>query len=262
MVDPGVELALALGAGVYVVGLRRAWRTAGPRRLVTPAQVGFALAGWCATAIALLPPLDTAAARSLTAHMAQHVLLLAVAAPLLAAGAPLRGVVWALPASWRRPALARLRRVAYGRHRRWTAWAVGALLTQTVVMWGWHAPALYQAALRQPVLHALEHASYLMTATAFWWAIGLGSGRPRGASVLLVFAAALPGSALGAAMTLAATPWYRAYPSLADQQQAGVVMWAFSGLAYVLVAAVVFGAWLSGTERDTPGRPLATVVVP
>ena len=88
MADPGVELALALGAGVYVVGLRRAWRTAGPRRLVTPAQVRFALAGWCATAMALLPPLDTAAARSLTAHMAQHVLLLAVAAPLLAAGAP------------------------------------------------------------------------------------------------------------------------------------------------------------------------------
>jgi putative membrane protein len=258
--DPGVELALAAGAAVYVLGLRRVWRTAGPGRLVTPAQVWLAGAGWCATAVALLPPLDTAAGHSLTAHMVQHVLLLAVAAPLLAAGNPLPAVLGALPASWRKPAQARARQVAVSRHRRWATWAAAALVAQTVVMWGWHAPALYEAALRQPALHALEHASYLVTAAAFWWAIGLGSGRPRGGSVLLVFAAALPGSALGAAMTLAATPWYRTYPSLADQQQAGVVMWAFSGLAYVLVAAVVFGAWLSGTERDTPARPLPTVV--
>jgi putative membrane protein len=257
-----VELALAVGVGVYALGVRHVRSTAGPGRLVTPAQVRWTAAGWCATAFALLPPLDTAAGHSLTAHMVQHVLLLAVAAPLLAAGNPLPAVLWALPASWRAPALARARRLASSRHRRWATWATAALLAQTVAMWGWHAPALYEAALRQPALHALEHATYLATAAAFWWAVGLGNGRPRGASVLLVFAAALPGSALGAAMTLAATPWYPTYPSLADQQQAGVVMWAFSGLAYVLVAAVVFGAWLSGAERDTPGRPVPTVVAP
>ncbi|HJP66519.1 MAG TPA: cytochrome c oxidase assembly protein [Actinomycetota bacterium] len=257
-----MELVLAAGAGIYGLGLRRVWRTAGPGRLVSGAQARLFAGGWFVTALALLPPLDTAAGHSLTAHMVQHVLLLAVAAPLLAAGAPLPTALWALPVSSRESALAGWRRLVRSRHRHWGTWAVAALVAQSLAMWGWHAPPLYEAALREPALHALEHASYLVTAAAFWWSVGLGAGRPRGASVLLVFAAALPGSALGAAMTLAGAPWYAAYPSLADQQQAGVVMWAFSGLAYVLVAAVVFGAWLSGAERDTPGRPLPTVVVP
>jgi cytochrome c oxidase assembly factor CtaG len=87
--------------------------------------------------------------------------------------------------------------------------------------------------------------------------VGLGAARPRGGAVAAVFVAALPGTALGAALTLAAKPWYPDYPSLADQQLAGVVMWGFAGLAYVLAAAVVFGMWLRSVERDTPARPIS-----
>jgi putative membrane protein len=192
--------------------------------------------------VSVLPPVDAAAERSLVAHMVQHVVLLVVAAPLIAAGAP------------------RLARATALRDRHWTACVLGTLAVQSAVMWAWHAPVLYDAALRHDPLHAVEHASYLLTAAAFWWCVGVGSARPRGGAVPVVFAAALPGSALGAALTLAAHPWYPAYPTMSDQQLAGVVMWGFGGLAYVLVAAVLFGLWVRAMETDTPPRPVVSEV--
>jgi cytochrome c oxidase assembly factor CtaG len=217
--------------------------------------------GWCfaaalaTCAAALLPPLAAQADHSLVAHMVQHVLLLVVAAPLLALGAPLPTLLWALPARGRRWASVPWRRALRSHARQWPAWVAGTLLVASVVMVAWHAPALYEAALRHEALHALEHVSFLATATALWWSVGVGSGRPKGAAVAVVFVAALPGTALGAALTLAGRPWYAGYPSLGDQQLAGVVMWGFAGLAYVLMAAVLFGAWLRGLERESPARP-------
>ncbi|MGI9034120.1 MAG: cytochrome c oxidase assembly protein [Acidimicrobiales bacterium] len=197
--------------------------------------------GLASAVVAIGPPLDGAAEHSLTAHMAQHVVLMVVAAPLVAAGA-------------------RAPQLVAARDRHWATWALGSLVVQAVVMWAWHAPVPYDAALSHEPLHAVEHLSYLVTAAAFWWCVGVGSPRPRGAAVPVVFVAALPGSALGAALTLAGHPWYRAYPTMADQQLAGVVMWGFGGLAYVLVAAVLFGLWVRSLEADTPGRPLLSGV--
>jgi putative membrane protein len=197
--------------------------------------------------------------------MVQHVLLLVVAAPLLALGAPLPTLLWALPAPWRDRAMPVWRRLLRSHGTRWLAWAGGALLAESVVMAAWHAPVLYRAALRHEALHGLEHASYLLTAVAFSWAVGVGSARRHGSAVAVVFVAALPGTALGAALTLASRPWYPEYPSMADQQLAGVVMWGFAGLAYVLAAACLFGVWLRGLERDNPdhlvGLPLAQEMV-
>lgn len=191
---------------------------------VARCHVAAFAAGLGVTGVALVPPFDDAAARSLTAHMVQHVLLIAVAAPLLGGGLPPSG------------------------RRRWRSWAVATLAVQAIVMWAWHAPGLYEAALRHEPVHALEHLSLLGTATVFWWVLDVR--RPAGSAVAFVFAAALPGSALGAAMTLAASAWYPSYPALADQQLAGVVMWAFAGLAYVVMGAVVFGVWLARSERE------------
>lgn len=221
---------------------------------------GLFTAGLAAVAVAVLPPLDGAAERSLTAHMVQHVVLIVVAAPLLAIGTPVPALLRVLPAGMGRQATTAWRRALISRDRYWATWAVAALVVQSAVMWAWHAPVLYEAALHFEPLHGLEHLSYLVTSVVFWWCVGLGSVRQRGGAVPVVFAAALPGSALGAALTLAAGPWYRDYPRMADQQLAGVVMWGFAGLAYVLVAAVLFGLWVRAMERDTPGRPVASGV--
>jgi putative membrane protein len=247
--DVVVAILLLSTAGTYAVGVRRA---GGRGRLVTPGQIGCFAAAMVTLAVALLPPLAERADHGLVAHMVQHVLLLVVAAPLLALSAPLPTLLRALPAG---VAVGPWRRVLRSHARRWLAWVSATLVVSSAVMLVWHAPVLYEAALHHEAVHALEHVSFLATATAFWWAVGLGSPRPRGAAIAVVFVAALPGTALGAALTLAGGPWYRDYPSLADQQLAGVVMWGFAGLAYVLAAAVVFGMWLRSVERDSPARP-------
>lgn len=255
MAELAVLPALAALGVAYGVGVSRAWRAAGRGRLVRVSQARSFAAAEVVLAIALLPPLATSAHDSLTAHMVQHVLLLVVAAPLLAAGAPLPALLWALPAGARERGLALWRMALRGHTHSWAAWAVVSLVAQGVVMLLWHAPVLYQAAVHHEVLHVLEHASYLTTGTAFAWAVGVGSVHRHGAAVPVLFVAALPGTALGAALTLAGTPWYADYPSMAGQQLAGVVMWGFAGLAYVLAAACLFGLWLAGLERQTPARP-------
>ncbi len=244
------------GAGLaYAVGLSRMWDSAGRGRLVRVSQVrNFVIAQVVLVAALAMPH------GSLTAHMVQHVLLLVVAAPLLAMGAPLPTMLWALPERRRERALGLWRASVQSHARTWTLWVSAALVAQSVVMLAWHAPFLYEAALSHEVLHVLQHGSYLATATVFWWAVGLGATGKHGGAVLVLFVAALPGTVLGAGLTLAGTPWYDLYPSLSDQQLAGVVMWGFAGLAYVLAAACVFGSWLAGLERETPARPFEPAI--
>jgi putative membrane protein len=241
-------LAAMLGASglLYAVGLSRSNRR--------PRHVRNFVAGQVVLAVAVVMPHG-----SLTGHMVQHVLLLVVAAPLLATGAPLPTMLWALPTRWQEPALGWWRTALRSHGRSWAVWVGLALVAQSVVMLAWHAPALYDASVRHGALHAVQHASYVVTATMFWWAVGLGSARRHGAAVPVLFVAALPGTVLGAGLTLANSPWYTEYPSLSDQQLAGVVMWGFAGLAYVLAAAGLFGLWLAGLERETPARPLEPV---
>jgi len=40
-----------------------------------------------------------------------------------------------------------------------------------VALWVWHLPALYQAALGNAAIHAIEHTCFLATACLFWWAL-------------------------------------------------------------------------------------------
>jgi putative membrane protein len=198
-----VPLALPIGLGV----LYATWRTR-----TTARQHAVFGAGLAVLALAVGPPLDIVADRSLTAHMTQHVLLLTVVPPLLVAGFPV-----AARATWRA--------------------ACAAVALQTIVMWCWHVPSAYGAASGSSPLHALEHLSFLAVGLAFWAAAlapGIGVGVP-----LLLFVAALPGTGLGVALTFASSPWYAAYPDLGSQQLAGVVMWAGAGTVYLAGAAVL-----------------------
>jgi cytochrome c oxidase assembly factor CtaG len=180
-------------------------------------------------AAALSPPVDQLAHRHLAAHMTQHVLLVVVAAPL--AG-------WSI----RRPA---------GRHW-WFVLVVGAVATDAALVL-WHVPALYDSANRALPVHAAEHLSLFLTAALFWWAATrVEAGERQVVAVLAVFATSLPATLLGAAMTFSSTTWYRLYPSLADQQLAGAVMWGAGGMLTALAAVLL----LAGVLRAAgPARP-------
>ncbi len=256
--DPPTVVLVALAGAAYASGAHRWARQTGRPMLRPTALASFGL-GLVTTAIALASPIDTRADTSLTAHMVQHVLLLSVAGPLLALGAPLPTLLWALPPKARRRALAGTRRLLHTHDRRFPVWVGASLVAEALVMWGWHLPNAYQAAVRDPALHAAEHASFLASATVAWWSVANGRRSRRGAAAIAALIGSLAGMALGSAMVLAPNPWYPIYvtagraAALGDQQVAGVVMWAFGGMAAIIAGAGLFASWLAGiSSHDAP----------
>ena len=261
MADLAVVAALALA---YAAGRDR-WSRAAHRSTVPRLMALAFYAGVGAIAVATASPLDEAASRSLTAHMTQHVILITVAAPLLAIGRPIPTLLWALPTRARRRATACARRTmrAYADHV--VACVGGAVVVQGVVMWAWHVPIAYEAALHHPPLHLLEHTTFLLSATIAWWSVAAASRRYRGAAAVAALLGSVPGAVLGAAMVLSPRPWYPSYvtgstaSALVDQQVAGVVMWAFGGMAVVITGAAFFASWL-GHEPAPAVRPVSRSV--
>lgn len=262
------DVAFVVALGLAYAAGRERWSRAARRSTVPwPTALAFYV-GLVAIAAATSSPLDSAAQRSLTAHMTQHVILLAVAAPLLAIGRPVPTLLWALPAGARRRTTGVARRLTRSHGRHVALWIGGAVLVQGAVMWAWHVPVAYEAALRHPPLHFLEHATFLLAATAAWWAVAVAGRRFRGAAAVAALLGSVPGAVLGAAMVLSPRPWYPTYVTgsvshaLVDQQIAGVVMWAFGGMAVVITGAAFFASWLAHEPapavRPIAGRAAAT----
>jgi putative membrane protein len=244
-------------AGLFVLGglyTRGAWRQRGsrrPARSLPRWRLASFLAGTATVAVALLPPIDHLAETSLTAHMVQHLLLVVIAAPLMAAG---RWMTVAAMAG--APVRATVRRIAP--LVRWLlARPVTVWVMHTTVLWIWHVPRLYVAALADPLLHALEHITLLGTGLLFWLVVadpGLHSRLGSVPAAGYLFAAAMQCGILGALLTLSSTPWYPAVSTandpLVDQQLAGVLMWIPATLVYLVATLAVLAKPLS--RRDRP----------
>jgi cytochrome c oxidase assembly factor CtaG len=235
----GPLLLVVMLAGAYGAGVRRVHGWPAARTLPY-------FAGVVAIAVALLPPLDTHAERLLSAHMAQH-LLLGLAAPLcLAVGAPAR---LALAAS-RGPARRRLAQVLHALPLRpafgWAAWSA--------VMLGTHLTGLYELALRDPFVHALEHVAYLVSGLLFWIPLVAADPLPRppGPAARFVWLlAAMPPMGIIGARLVTGTVAYPSYPSLSDQRTAAGLMWgAGSLLMSAALVAIVFSALLGEEARQ------------
>jgi putative membrane protein len=259
-VDPAAVAAVAVAGGSYAAGLRRLWRSRRGRG-ASPLRALSFLGGLVALLAAVASPLDGAADVLLSAHMVQHLLLLAVAPPLLILGRPLVVGMQGLPEGLRRDARRLGRRPAVRAIIRAVTHPGFAWLLLVVVVWGWHVPAAYERAVSHPSLHALEHGTFLAAALLFWWpALEPGDGRrlPRGADVLYMLTTWLQSGALGALFTLAPAPVYHVYAvqalvrggsALADQQVAGLIMWLPGGLIYLGAACAMFVGWLTASER-------------
>src|SRR5947207_13692427 len=93
--------SLVITLALYAAGVRRLWCNAGRGRGVRTVEVVAFACGWLALLMALSAPLDEWSEQSQAAHMVQHELLMVIAAPLVAAGAPMIGLPWAMPSRWR-----------------------------------------------------------------------------------------------------------------------------------------------------------------
>ena len=213
----------------------------------------MAFAGFAVLAISLSPAAHALADRGLEPHMAQHVALVIAAAPLIILGRPLPAVLLGIP-RFARPPLLRLARLLPRTLSPTGIWTV--TLVQGAAFWIWHDPPLYDAALRHGGLHALEHATFVITALVYWWAIvHAGEAGERGyvLAMLASVVTVIQGSVLGLLMLVASTPWYAAYDGSSDalgqQQGAAALMWGITGSVYMLATAVLL--WRLLAELDS-----------
>ncbi len=214
---PALALLYWIPYGVRVRTLRAQGRPV-PRW-----RQGCYASGLVVLAIALSPPVDTLSDQLLVAHMVEHLLIGDIAALLVVLG--LTG-----------PVLAPLLRV------RWLGWL--RILAHPVVavsIWGinfylWHVPALYQGALRHPLLHALEHATFLAFGIAVWMGLLGPLPKPRwfsnAARLVYIVAVRLIGTVLANVMIFSGTVFYPFY-------RPGDAHWHISPIADQISAAGV-----------------------
>ncbi|ESY83326.1 MULTISPECIES: cytochrome c oxidase assembly protein [unclassified Mesorhizobium] len=259
-----ITLPLAAIALIYALGASRLWRRSSRGRSERTRQVLLFAAGWGVLTGALVSPIHALGERVFAAHMIEHELLMAVAAPLLVAACPGAALIWALPAALRRGT----GRLTHGRivQAIWTVASrpLNATIIHGIAIWIWHVPVLFEAALQQGVLHYAQHASFLGTALLFWWVILPRSGRQQacGSAVMHLFFTSLHTGLLGVLLLLSPRLWYPqnaggaalwGLTPIEDQQLAGLVMWVPAGLIYGGAALLLAGLWISksGTREVT-----------
>lgn len=252
--EPWAIAALAIASVCYLLGLPHV------RKSLSRWNIASFAAGMLMLALTLMSPIHELGSQLFSAHMAQHELLMLIAAPLLVLGRPGIVILWALP----RPArvslghLTKLSLVANS----WTAVSspLAAWLIHGATLWIWHVPVLYQATLQSELVHAAQHATFLGTALLFWWTLIRGSaGRMSyGAAVAYVFTTGVHTSVLGALLTISSRLWYPIYQgrtiiwglsALEDQQLGGLIMWVPAGLVYIALGLWLFAGWLRESDR-------------
>ena len=259
---PEVVLPLLLVLGLYARGLvALRWPETGP---VRSWQAACFAAGWLALVVALISPLCRMAATLVSAHMVQHVILVAIAPPLLVLAAPMAPLVHGLPRRWREIVAhwGEVRPVRLARGRLGAPMIAGLLYGAAI--WLWHLPLLYQAALLSEALHLLMYALLVAAGILFWRSL-IASARQEpgghGGAIVSALATTIHTGLLGALLTFAPTPWYpllaqRAagwgLTALEDQQLAGLVMWVPMGSIYLVSSVCLMAAWLCALERRRP----------
>jgi putative membrane protein len=161
--DPGVLIGIAVAEGLYLraLGILRARGVHVPRWQVAAFHGAILL--WIA---GLVWPVDAYEDELLSAHMTQHVLIADLAAPLLLMGIRNPVLGFLLP----RSALVTLARTGWLR-RAWRSLhrPLVAVPLYVAVFYGWHMGPAFEAAVRHPLVHALQHMSLIGATLLVWW---------------------------------------------------------------------------------------------
>ena len=142
-----------------------------------------------------------------------------------------------------------------------------AWLLYAGILWLWHLPVAYDAALADRALHDLEHAAFFLGAVLFWWPVIHPAPRFRCASrhssrIVYLVLAAFQTAALGLLLTVAPVVLYRTYATanglgaLDDQAWGGVVMWGLGGLIdMIAVLVLLYRSFGAGSARLPAPHP-------
>lgn len=247
---PAVLFVIALGVGTYVVRWRRA-RAETTRHRPGVGRLLLWLGGMTVLFAALVSPIDTLGDQLLVMHMVQHILLLDIAPILLILG---------LSRVLLRPVTRRITLVE--RRAGFLAHPVFAAILYVAVMWIWHIPSLYDAAVGNDAIHALEHLCFAFAGGLYWWHL-FSPIRARarlsglGPVVYMLFSK-LGVGLLGIALTFApealyphyehGTPWGLSPDT--DQSLAGLVMATEQSIVMGIALAWLFMRMLAESDRE------------
>lgn len=267
--DPFILASLVFLAAGYVAGIRQLRAQRGRDAPVRPTHAAAFAAGLLCLFIALISPLDVLALELLSVHMIQHMILMNLAAPLIVLGAPVRTLLWLLPPRGRQQIGRGKRRLEQRGIPRYLLWHPLLLwLVYAAVLWIWHLPRFYEAALRHEWVHDAQHLMFFAASCLFWRVMFDPIGRlrmSRALAVVYLFTTSLHATLLGVFMALAPSLWYKTYADrapawglapLEDQQLAGYVMWMPACMMYALIAAIIFAQWLSDENVPPAAKPL------
>jgi cytochrome c oxidase assembly factor CtaG len=258
--DPTVAIPLIATALGWLWAIRRIERHHRHNPVPRLRAASFLL-GLAAVALALQSGIERYDTTLFSIHMAQHLLLLLVAPPLLLLGMPVT-VVLRVASPWLRRRV--VLPILHSALVRFVAHPVTAWLTFTGVMWVTHFSPLFDIALENPAVHDLEHVLFLGSALLFWFPVVGADPAPSRlgypARALYVLLQMPPSSFLAVAILSATQPLYRHYQelgapygvtALADQQSAAGIMWISTDLILIAAILVVVGAWMRHDERRT-----------
>jgi putative membrane protein len=219
---------------------------------------GLALIG-----VALLSPIDTLGETDLvSAHMAQHLLIGDLSAPLLLIG--LRWPVYPF-------LLPRAMAAAVGRSQpirktfRFLKQPLVAAPLWILILYGWHIAPAYEAALRHPVLHAVQHQTFIVGSLLVWVSV-LEPNRARVPGGLWKIAHILgtrfAGMFLGMAFVIVSHPFYSGFygdraleHGLTPNQDQGIAGGMMLGLDFVvMLGALCFIFMRSADDADREAR--------
>jgi putative membrane protein len=249
-----LPILIPIGAYVwfYVRRFREVRRSSGPRGAGTRQLAAF-IGSLAVIFVALVSPLDGLGEDYLfSAHMVQH-LLLGDIAPLL--------MLLALSRVIMRPLTRRLQSVerAFGP----LAHPASALILWLGLVYLWHVPSLYDAALEQPALHALQHVSFFTAGVLVWWPLIQPVPMRNRLTGMWTFgyigAAKLGLASLGLYLTWTSTVAYTYYEhvprvwglsAISDQNVGGAIMMVEQSVLLVSVLAILFGRMLAQSEQD------------
>jgi putative membrane protein len=256
LADPFVLVPIITLGVVYGIRFRTARAEAGGRGTSPLRAVAFG-AGLLVLVVALATPLDGLGERYLfSAHMLQHVLLGDVAPLLLLLG--LSRVIM-------RPATRRLQRVerALGPF----AHPLTGLLLWLGVMYLWHIPVMYEAALGNPLVHLLEHTCFFLAGIAVWWPLIQPVPMRRRLTgmwpIAYIGAAKFGLAALGLYLTWSSGVLYDTYAhapriwglsAQTDQNAGGAVMMVEQSVTFVTALVVLFTIALTQSETEQRRR--------
>ena len=248
-----VLLVFALFVSLYLRGWLRL-RARHARALASRLRLAAHLCGVGVLAVSLLSPLDQLGGQLFFMHMAQHLLTMMVAAPLLWLAEPFPIMLWGAPdplRHWVGAALAPaapLRMIA----QKVTQPAISWLLFITIYL-GWHEPVLYNLALRRDWIHDLQHITFFAVAMLYWWhVVGAGpqlhSGFPVWGKLAFLIGTIPLNMAAGVMISFSSTILFTYYESVPrvwgfstqqDQMIGGILMWIPGSMMFLLAALIV-----------------------